>query len=497
MAFVNNTMIIRRDLLTRMASLYKNDELLDNIDRIPIILSKLGAHRSDRCCVHKLRAVAKYKIMGMLGFDADNEVDELKMLKEYIVDVLERETPIERILTVVDEACSGCVKSSYIVTNLCKGCIAHPCTMNCPKDAITRNEEGKAIIDSAKCINCGICKSLCPYHAIIYMPIPCEEVCPVGAIKKNADGLERIDESKCILCGKCALACPFGSIMETTQMLNVLQHIKNGDKVTAILAPAMLGQFDVTMGVMMDAVKKLGFDKVIEVARGANMTTDHEGRELVEKLAEGQPFMTTSCCPSWVLATEKHIPQIQKYVSHTLSPMAYTAVECKRNDPDNIVVFFGPCIAKRHEGMKDPNVDYVMTFEELSCMLNGFEIDFDDCEDIELDKDIKQHGRVYAVSGGVTQSIKDENLIPEGIELKEMLISGLDKKKINLMRAFAVKGSAPANFFEVMSCEGGCIAGPGSHEFPADAAKTYKKNLDDTAAKSKSCEGCKGEACNV
>ena len=47
--------------------------------------------------------------------------------------------------------------------------------------------------------------------------------------------------------------------------------------------------------------------------------------ELLEKLEEGQKFMTTSCCPSYIELVNKHIPDMKPYVSSTGSPMYYAA----------------------------------------------------------------------------------------------------------------------------------------------------------------------------
>ena len=54
---------------------------------------------------------------------------------------------------------------------------------------------------------------------------------------------------------------------------------------------------------------------------GADVTTRNEGEEFVERMEEGAEFMTTSCCPAYVQAVRKHIPEIEPFVSHTLSPM--------------------------------------------------------------------------------------------------------------------------------------------------------------------------------
>lgn len=470
MAFVNNTMIIRRDLLTRLAELFNEDKLKD-IDSVPYEIGR-RAHQ-DRCCIHKVRAVSKYKMMGILGFEVENEADERRLLADYAEEVLERTESPDRILTVVEEACTSCVKANYIVTNLCKGCIAQSCKMNCPKEAVSRSENGQAIIDQKKCVSCGICQKLCPYHAIIYMPVPCEESCPVGAISKNEKGKETIDESKCILCGKCVNACPFGSIMEGTQMLQVMKALKNGEKLTAIVAPALFGQYKSSPARIFGAIKELGFDQVVDVAEGAVDTARAEYLEFQHKQSEGAPFMTTSCCPAWTEAVDIHAPELKKYVSDTPSPMAFTAQKCRERYPDNKTVFIGPCIAKRREGMRNPDVDFVMTFEELGCWLNGWKIDVDECAEYGSWDAETGFARVFAVSGGVTKSLMALNKV----DVKSYLVDGLNKKQLRLMKTFASKKAAPAPFIEVMSCPGGCICGPGSHEFPVDAQRNLNEML--------------------
>ena len=466
MAFVNNTMIIRRDLLTRIAELFKDDKLEEDIDSVPYEIGR-RAHQ-DRCCIHKVRAVAKYKMMGVLGFDVESEADERRLLSDYVSEVMARNALPERILTVVEEACTSCVKSNYVVTNLCKGCIAQSCKMNCPREAVTRSDNGQAVIDPQKCISCGICHKLCPYHAIVFLPVPCEESCPVGAIKKNEKGKETIDESKCILCGKCVNACPFGSIMESTQMLKVMQLLKSTEKVTAIIAPALFGQYKASPECIKGALKVMGFDEVVEVAMGAVETAKAEYIELKHKLGDGLPFMTTSCCPAWTETVDIHAPDLKKYVSDTPSPMALTAKLCREMYPVHKTVFIGPCIAKRREGMRDPNVDYVLTFEELGCMLNGWKITVDECPEygsVDIETGL---ARKFALSGGVAKSLNALNKV----DIKSYLVDGLDKKQIRLLKTFASKNQAPAPFIEVMSCPGGCICGPGSHEFPAQAQRT-------------------------
>ena len=115
------------------------------------------------------------------------------------------------------------------------------------------------------------------------------------------------------------------------------------------MAPSIMSQFNNTIGEIAAAVEKIGFVEAIEVAFGAMETTRREGAELIEKMEEGQPFMTTSCCPSYIELVNKHMKEMTPYVSHTKSPMYYTIEMAKEKYPDAKVVFIGPCVGKRKE----------------------------------------------------------------------------------------------------------------------------------------------------
>src|SRR5674476_567815 len=283
MAFVNNTMIVRRDLMSKLIKLDKEGTLVAEIDRLPILMSPKNAQARVRCCIHKERAVLKYKMLPSSGYSVEEEDDELMPLSAYAQRALTRTKTRKTILTVVDEACTACVKTNYVVTNLCKGCVGRSCFMNCPKYAITFMDNGQAHINHSKCINCGICKEACPYHSIVYIPIPCEEVCPVKAIQKDENGIEHIDESKCIYCGKCINACPFGSIFEVSQVFDIFSTLERKEKIVAIMAPSVQSQFDNSIEEIADAVGQIGFIDVIEVAYGAMETTKQEGEEFQDK----------------------------------------------------------------------------------------------------------------------------------------------------------------------------------------------------------------------
>ena len=105
-----------------------------------------------------------------------------------------------------------------------------------------------------------------------------------------------------------------------------------------MVAPAFLAQYDAPTEQVYGAIKAVGFSEIVEVAQGAMITTEREAKELAEKIEEGQPFMTTSCCPSYIEMAEKHVPYLKKYISDTRSPMYYTAQIAREKYPDVLVL---------------------------------------------------------------------------------------------------------------------------------------------------------------
>ena len=471
-------MFVRYKLLKKLVAMWKEGDLVDRIDSVPYRMYPRNQKPKGRCCIHKERAVIKYKIMAMMGFTMEDEFNEMDSLHSYAQRMLNRKGISMNngaVLHVMDEACSSCVKINYEVSNLCRGCVARPCYTNCPKDAIYYDKDGKAHIDHDKCISCGKCHQVCPYHAIIYMPIPCEEACPVKAISKDEYGVEHIDPDKCIYCGKCLNACPFGAIFDKCEAFDVLKEMRAGKKVIAMVAPAVLAQFGKPIEQVYGAFKSVGFTDIVEVAYGAEETTRREAEELQEKIEEGQPFMTTSCCPAYVNLANKHIPEIVKYVSSTGSPMHYTAIYAKEKfGEDCVTVFIAPCASKKAEGFNDANVDYVLTFREIDAIFQGMGVDIESCMPYTPAESACKDAHNFAKTTGVFTAVKNKigNEALEGV-----VIADLNKKNIAMLKAYAKTGKCPGKLVEVMSCPGGCITGPCGCSQGGEAARRFEAEM--------------------
>lgn len=460
----NNAAHQKQEILVQLVKLQLEGKLTDESELEKIITGIVENSCATEEERQEIRKNLTLKIAARMGHSIDND-DGSKPLSDYAKEALAREKPTWPMLTVINSACNACAPSHYFPTDACQGCLARPCKVNCPKQAIEIVAH-RARIDASKCISCGLCVQNCPYHAIIKTVVPCEEACPVGALSKDEAGKEHIDYDKCIFCGKCMSSCPFSAIMDKSQLIDVIKHIMNGKKVVAMYAPAIGAQFKGAKPGQFDgALIEAGFSRVWEVAIGADVTADNEAHEFEERMARGDKMMTTSCCPAYVRAVNIHVPELSPCISETKSPMIYTAELAKKADPDCITVFIGPCLAKRREGFDSDIVDYVLTAEEVSDLFKAKNIDVPKAELKTCSYTPTVSGRNFAKTGGVAESVrlrlKDKSI------LRPAVINGLDKAGMKVLANYGKLNAqqeplpdGTPNLIEVMCCEGGCIAGP-------------------------------------
>jgi [FeFe] hydrogenase (group B1/B3) len=392
------------------------------------------------CCIYKDRAIVAERIRIALGGNKNNP----------------------NVIQVIDISCDECPEAGHVVTDLCRGCVAHRCADACKPGAIHFDEEQRAHIDKSKCVECGRCAAVCPYSAITNFKRPCERACKVDAISMGPDGVAVIDSEKCIACGACVYQCPFGATLDVSSITDVIKTImasENNEKfrVYAVVAPAIASQFKYAeIGQIITAIKKIGFYSVEEAALGADIVAYNEAAELQER-----DLMTSSCCPAFVKYIKTKFPDMADKISSSLSPMAVTGKFIKERDPDAKVVFIGPCTAKKAE-VKQPGaaayVDYVLTFEELQALIDSKDIEVEELEETDLDH-ASSFGRNFAKSGGVTDAVIEAayEQLGEGVKIDPIVCDGIDKCKSALLRAN--KGVLPHNFIEGMVCSGGCIGG--------------------------------------
>ena len=391
------------------------------------------------------------------------------------------------LMQVIPSACNACPVNQYYVTDACMGCLAHPCQEVCPKGAISF-VHGKSVIDQEKCIKCGKCQKICPYDAICHKERPCKAACGVDAIESDKLGRAKINSDKCVSCGMCMVSCPFGAIADKSQIFQLIRAMQSGEVIIAQVAPAFAGQFgpNVTPDMLKTALKELGFADVYETAIGADLGCMAEAEHYVKEVATGrQSFALTSCCPSWSVMAKNLFPETIDKISNELTPMVATARIIKEEHPEAHVVFIGPCASKKLEASRRTirsDVDFVITFEELTGMFKAKGILLDEINAMDELKGATSAGRGYGVAGGVASAIQDcINTYYPGTPIHVEHAEGLSDCKKVLMLAKA--GKMNGCLIEGMACPGGCIAGAGTNLPIAGAAKEVAKFKDSAITK--------------
>ena len=148
---------IRRKIFTEIAKIgfeSTDESLIHDIESIPYnIVEERAKYRES---IYRERAVASERVRLAMGLSLRPENRSVHLtdgVKASNIDEKYYEPPL---MQVIPSACSACESNKYEVSNMCRGCVAHPCMLTCPKGAISM-VDGKSFIDQDKCIHCGNC----------------------------------------------------------------------------------------------------------------------------------------------------------------------------------------------------------------------------------------------------------------------------------------------------------------------------------------------------
>jgi NADP-reducing hydrogenase subunit HndD len=385
--------------------------------------------------------------------------------------------------------------------------------------------------DDSKCIRCQRCVRTC--SELQY--ISAISVANKGSHQKISSFHDRpMSHVVCTNCGQCVNRCPTGALVEKTYIDQVWDAIYDPEKhVVVQTAPAVrvaLGEdlgYDPgerVTGKMVNALKQLGFNSVLDTDFTADLTIMEEGTELLVRLkkalVDGEKKVSlplfTSCSPGWIKFVEHKYPEFLPNLSTCKSPQQMFGALAKtfyaqknKLDPSKVVsVSIMPCTAKKFEadrpemrasGFKD--VDFVLTTRELAIMIKQAGIDFRSLEPAPYDSIMGNStgaAVIFGATGGVMEAalrtayeivtgrevpFKNLNIIPvrgmDGVKEATIKIEGctddwkfLEGAELKVAIAHGLinankimkmirEGKSPYHFVEIMACPGGCIGGGG------------------------------------
>lgn len=286
----------------------------------------------------------------------------------------------------------------------------------------------------------------------------CLRQCSVKAIKIE-NGHAMIMPELCIACGHCVEICPVGAKRVRNDLDRVRRLLLAKKQVIVSLAPSFLTEFsDMGIGQLITGLQGLGFYGVSETALGAQEVSAHAAR-LMSTAHAG--IYISSACPTAVELIKKYYPASGHLITPLLSPvLAHCRLLRSQYGSEIGVVFIGPCIAKKNEAERHPELlNAAITFEELrqwwaEAGIHPDRLAADDGKAFIPGPALE--GALYPVDGGMVAGIKANCTVNDG---QFMVFSGISTMREALKDIDGMTNGAPL-FIEVLACKGGCVSGP-------------------------------------
>lgn len=337
----------------------------------------------------------------------------------------------------------------------------------------------------------------------------CVRRCPVKAIKIE-DGSAMIVPDLCIACGTCYRVCPAKAKQARNDLTRAKHLIQSGKDVYVSLAPSWITEFEgVSREQMIATIRRLGFRGVSETALGAeevsaniaglldkaandalqvsaapDMSQTACGEKDEDASAERSPERTSgvredtdtgeapqvsaanrlfisTACPAVVEYINKYVPERTANLIKLTSPLlAHCRLLKTALGKDIEVIFIGPCIAKKIEADRHPDLlSLSLSFTDLRQWLKDENIELKDIHTSVFDKFVMskaEEGTAYPVEGGMIETLKPYE---QSQKAYLMQITGIENIKRELKNIREEALDRPV-FIECLACEGGCVNGP-------------------------------------
>lgn len=304
------------------------------------------------------------------------------------------------------------------------------------------------------------------YHSVQLMKDQCHGCtnclmhCPTEAIRVR-NGRAHIIAEKCIDCGECIRICDYHAKVAITDKLSDIKRFRYS---IALPAPSLYGQFrDLkSIGVVLDGLKKIGFDDVFEVARGADVVS----RAIALRMRDNtipRPIIS-SACPAVVRLIQVRFPDLIPNIMDVRQPMEIAASIAKDEfvrahgcTPEEVGVFFiTPCPAKMTAirtpiGHEKSAVDGAISMMDIYSALRPHVRP-------QFTSDTPCASTSYGV-GWASSSGESQAVCPE----KSLAVDGI-QNCIRILEEIENGSLMDLDFFEGNACIGGCVGGALAYE---------------------------------
>lgn len=285
----------------------------------------------------------------------------------------------------------------------------------------------------------------------------CIAVCPVKFCNDGSSDHVNIKEDLCIGCGECIDACTHGARVIVDDFEKALEGLRRGERVVAIVAPAVAAVFPGQYLNLNGWLKSMGIAANFDVSFGAELTI----KSYLEHVKINKPkAVIAQPCPALVSYIEIYHPELIEFLAPAGSPMMHTIKMVKRFYPQYSsykTLIVSPCVAKRREFDEVGQGDYNVTMKSIKEYLEKNRISLSSYPPTDYDNAPAERAVLFSTPGGLLRTAQRE--LPEIVNVSRKIegpktiyhyLSHL-KKDID-------KGVAPL-LIDCLNCEMGCNGG--------------------------------------
>lgn len=299
----------------------------------------------------------------------------------------------------------------------------------------------------------------------------CIKCCPTEAIRVRGRTATILPD-RCIDCGSCIRVCPHKAIRSSGDSMEILKRFQC---CVALPEPALYGQFQHldSVDTVLNGLLKIGFHRVYEVAKAAEILSDYE-RQLLKESPPAVTPQISSACPTVLRLIRMRFPKLMAHVANTVLPMELAAILARREaeeatglPPEQIGVFaIVPCsskvtAARESEGLIRPVLDGAFSIRDIYLRL------LNPMRDVEDPLPLSSAGIMglgWSSSGGECAArLSDRSVAVDGIENVIRMLEEIEDGRL-----------PEADFLELSACTQGCVGGCFTVENPYGAKMRIK-----------------------
>lgn len=317
-------------------------------------------------------------------------------------------------------------------------------------------------IDTDKCIGCSHCMQVCPTQAI-----------------RIVEGHAGIMSERCVDCGECYRVCPVRAIYVKDDGLSVIRH----DAYRVALVPSVfIGQFpsEHTASEIMEAVRLIGFDEVLEVEQAVDFMKKEYARFAGEAENVVRPVIS-SFCPAIVRLIQVHYPSLTGQILKIKAPHDIAALYVRKSkekagiDPRNIFIcYVTPCAAKivaarAPVGEKVSAIDGAIDMKEVYNLVSKILMEKKEARLSKQFANMSPDSVNWSLSGTEKQYFRGRALAIDGMDNAMEFLDRLESGRVT-----------GVDFLEMRACDQGCAGGilcPGNRFLTVERLEQREKKL--------------------